>query len=137
MDEIAIIRALQQGTIAAVAASTTPALPVKYLEVDADWQEPDDGKWLELVWIPNNRTNDFWSKAKNYQGLFRLVLHWPNNGGGVYAPLSVIGSIADWFDQGKMLSGVQIVELPNFTGAIAQPSETLYPVSIRYVSFRS
>ena len=142
MNEAAIIRALQQGVTAAVAASTTPTLPVKYLEVNQDaagnpWQEPNDAKWLELVWIPNNRTGDFWGSEKNYRGLFRLVLHWPNEGGGVYAPLGVIGSIADYFHKGRMLSGVQIYEAPDFQGTIAQGSETLYPVSLRYSSYRS
>jgi hypothetical protein len=135
MNEADIISALQQGVTAAVAASTSPALPVKYLEVG--FTEPDDGKWLEIVWIPNNRTGDFWGEEKNYQGLLRLVLHWPNNGAGVYTPLGIIGSIADYFHKGRLLSGVQIYETADFTGTVANGDETLYPVSIRYQSYRS
>ena len=135
MNEPDIIRALQRGVTAAVAASTAPTLPVKYLEVP--FTEPNDGKWLEIVWIPNNRNSDFWGDEKNYQGLLRLVLHWPNSGGGVYTPLGVIGSIADYFHKGRMLSGVQIYEAADFTGSIANGDEILYPVSIRYQSYKS
>lgn len=142
MNEPDIIRALQRGVTAAVAASTAPTLPVKYVEtglLDANGAvvpEPNDGKWLEIVWIPNNRNSDFWGDEKNYQGLLRLVLHWPNSGGGVYTPLGVIGSIADYFHKGRMLSGVQIYEAADFTGTVANGDETLYPVSLRYQSYR-
>lgn len=135
MDEIDIIRALQQGVTAAVAASTSPTLPVKYLEVG--FSEPNDGKWLEIVWIPNNRNGDFWGNEKNHQGLLRLVLHWPNTSAGVYAPLGVIGSIADYFHKGRMLGSVQIYEAADFNGTIANGDETLYPVSLRYSSYKS
>jgi hypothetical protein len=134
-DESDIIRALQQGTTAAVAASTNPTLPIKYLEVT--FAEPNDGKWLEIVWIPNNRLGDYWGDEKNHQGLFRLILHWPNQGGGIYTPLGIIGSIADYFHKGRALSGVQIYEKPDFTGMVENGDETLFPVSLRYQSYKS
>lgn len=135
MDEAAIISALQKGVTAAVTASTMPALPVSYLDVD--FNVPSDQKWLELVWIPNNRLGDFWGDQKNYQGILRLVLHWPNKGMGVYPPLELLASIAGYFTKGRMLSGVQITEPPDLTGALADGDEMLYPASLRYSSFRS
>ena len=134
MNEVAILRALQQAVTAAVAASGTPALPVSY--VDVNFNTPDDGKWLEIVWLPNNLQGDFWGGEKNYRGILRLILHWPNNGSGPYGPLGTIGSVADYFTKGKMLGGiVQTYELPDSTGRIADGDDVLYPVNIRYQSY--
>jgi hypothetical protein len=130
-----ILRALQQGVTAAVAASSTPTLPVAY--IDKVFNTPEDGKWLEIVQIPNNRNGDFWNQEKNHQGLLRLILHWPKDGSGPYAPRDVIGSIGDYFHNGRLLQGVQIYEKADFTGSIPLDAENLYPVSIRYQSYRS
>lgn len=62
MHEADIIGVLQRATTAAVAASTSPTLPVAYL--DLPFTKPEDGKWLEIVWIPNNRNGDFWGVGK-------------------------------------------------------------------------
>lgn len=135
MDESAILKTLQTGVIAAVAASTLPSIPVMY--VDTEQPKPDDQKWLEVVWIPNNRTGDFWGSEKNYQGILRLVLHWPNVQSGSYTPLALIGSITDYFKVNRFLSGVEIYEIPDFTGILRDGDERLYPASIMYRSFRS
>lgn len=136
MKEAEILTALQQGVTAAVAASISPALPVSYIGVN--FTNPEDGKWLEIVWIPNNRMNDFWGDEKNYQGLLRLVLHWPNTGGGAYPPLQLLASISSYFYKGRNLTGVQIYETPDLSGSpIADGDEMLYPASLRYQSFRA
>lgn len=135
MHEADIIGVLQRATTAAVAASTSPALPVAYLDVT--FTKPDNGKWLEIVWIPNNRNGDFWGSEKNYRGIYRLILHWPKNGAGVYAPLALLGSIADYFSKDRVLTGVQIYEIPDFTGSVPMDHEVLFPVSMRYQSYRS
>jgi hypothetical protein len=135
MHEADIIGVLKRATTAAVLASTVPALPVAYL--DLPFNKPNDGKWLEIVWIPNNRTGDFWGDEKNYQGIYRLILHWPKKGDGVYVPLAALGSIADYFSKERVLSGVQIYETPDFTGSVPADGELLYPVSMRYQSYRS
>lgn len=134
MSEIAIIRALQQGVIAAVAASPTPTIPVAYLDVA--FTKPDDGIWLELVHIPANNVTDYWGNRKNFRGILRLVLHWPKTGAGVYAPLGVIDDIAGYFTVGLNLSGVQISAIPDFTGALSEDNETLYGYSVRYQSYQ-
>ena len=134
-DEGTILSALQQAVTAAVAASTDPTLSVKYLDVAHTI--PASQKWLELVHIPNNRTGDFWSNNQMHQGIFRLILHWPNEGAGIYSPLALLGSVGGYFSVGQNLSGVQIYEIPGFTGALREGNETLYPMSIRYRSYRT
>ena len=133
MSDSQVLRALQRGVTAAVAASDMPSLPVKYIETD--FSAPDDGKWLELIFIPNN-SNDFRGDEVNFRGILRLVLHWPNNGGGPYSPIETIESIVEYFPNGRVLSGVQISAKPTLTNIIPQGDETLYPVSLRYQSYR-
>lgn len=139
-NELDILSALQQAVTAAVAASGTPTLPVKYLLVGtaggAAFTPPADQKWLELVWLPNNRQGDFIGNEKNHRGIFRMVLHWPNDGGGIYAPTEVLSSICAYFTNGRLLSGVQVYATPNPTGIIEQGNEVLIPVSILYQSYR-
>lgn len=134
MKDFDILKALQQGVTAAVAASTMPALPVSYIGVK--FTKPDNGKWLELIFIPNNPEGDQWGEeAKSYRGIFRMVLHWPNDGAGVYRAGAVLASIADYFEVDRLLSGVQISG-KDITGVIFEGDETLMPVSLRYVSYR-
>lgn len=135
MHEAEILRALQEGVTAAVAASTVPTLPVAYVNVE--FEKPDDQKWLEIVWLPNNVQGDLWGDDKTYRGILRIILHWPNKGTGAYRPLGLIGSIADYFPKGILLdNNVQIYEKPDLTGLIQDGDETLFPVSLRYQSYR-
>jgi hypothetical protein len=134
LDDDVILATLQDAVAAAMAASTTPTLPVKY--IGRSWVVPDDQKWLELVFIPNN-TSDFWGNEKNYRGMFRMVLHWPNDDEGAYPPMAVLKSIASYFTKDRHLQSVQIYETPNLGGVLEDGPETLYPASLRYQSFRS
>lgn len=140
MSESAIIQALQSGVTAAVAASTSPTLPIKYIMVGTSggpaFSIPADQKWLEIVWLPNNRNGDFLGDEKNHRGILRLVLHWPNSGGGVYEPVELLASITAYFSKGRLLSGVQVYATADPTGIIEQGNEVLLPVSILYQSYR-
>lgn len=133
MEESAILRTLQAAVRDAVAQSVQPTLPISYVEVK--FTKPQDGKWLEIIYIPNNIVGGYWDDGKDYRGLLRLVLHWPTND-GPYRPLDLLGSIGDYFTNGLLLSGVQIYGIANLTGIVQEEGETLYPVSIRYQSYR-
>lgn len=133
MYDIEILKVLQTAALDAVAASTMPALPVK--PYGRTWVVPNDQKWLELVFIPNNR-EDYWGDEKNYTGMFRLILHWPNDDAGVYAPGAVITSIASYFAKDRPLQNVRIYDNPNSMGVLEEGSELLFPISIRYQCFR-
>ena len=129
-----IIDALQVAAEAAVAASSLPDLPIAYIDVNFD--PPNDGKFLELVHIPNNRENETWGEEKTYQGMFRLILHWPKDGGGTAAPMTALASISAYFSKSRELGALRITNPPNFTGKLDMPSETLYPSSLRYARFQ-
>lgn len=134
-----ILDALQKATIAAVSAVADPkikALPIKFVSAPSAFVVPNDQKYLEIVWIPNNRTNDYWGDEKNYQGLFRLILHWPNNGAGPKAPMQALASICASFSKETPLQNVRISANPDSGGVIENGSETLYPAAMRYQCFR-
>jgi hypothetical protein len=136
MTEKAIVEALQKGVIAAVAASVSPSLPVKY--IGRNFQKPSTGGWLEVIYIPNNVGNDFWGEGKRHQGLLRLMLHWNMDDKGLYTPLSTLESITSYFVKGRKFTDaaetvmVSINDNPNFLGIIEEAPEMLLTSSIRY-----
>lgn len=135
MDDGEILKVLQRAVMAAIKASPkiTGEFPVKY--IGRSWEIPDDQKWFELVFLPNNR-NDHWGNEQNYMGVMRLILHWPNDDKGAYEPLAILRSVVGYFTKGLFLQSVRIYETPSLTGVLEQGNETLYPASIRYQSFR-
>lgn len=133
LDDDIVLAALQDGVAAAITASTTPSLPVKY--IGRSWAVPDNQKWLELVFLPNN-SGDHWNDETNYRGTFRMILHWPNDDAGAYPPMAVLKSIASYFTKDRLLQNVQIYETPKLGGVLEAGAETLYPASLRYQSFR-
>lgn len=133
-NETAILSALQKGVTAAVAQSDAPTLPVRYLL--KTFIVPNNQKWLELVWLPNNSRGSFLGDEQNHRGILRIILHWPNDGGDVYAPTNLLASITRYFANGLVLSGVQIVGKPQPTGVVEDGDDTLFPVSIYYQSYR-
>lgn len=136
-----ILEALQVRTRETVAALASPlnALPVKYL--GRSFVIPNDQKYLECVHIPNNILGSTWGSEKTYQGLFRLLLHWPRDDAGAYSPVDIVNSIAAVaFIKGSILNqgaaAVHIYENPDYTGSIEAGTQTIYGVSMRYRQFK-
>lgn len=138
MNEKNILQALQTATIAAVAASTMPTLAIK--PVGRTFDIPNNGRYLEIVHIPNNVQNEFWGNSKTYRGLYRLMLHWVADDAGAYLAMETIASVASYFTKDKTFQNggisVKVYEQPDLTGVIEAPPELLFPVTIRYVSFQ-
>jgi hypothetical protein len=139
MIEKAILSALQKATTAAVAASTMPTLPVKY--IGRIFDIPNDGQYLEIVHIPNNVIGEFWAEGKTYRGLFRLILHWQIDDAGAYSSLDVLASITSYFPIGAVFQSdgvsVKVYQEPDLTSVIEDAPEMLYPVTIRYMYFQT
>lgn len=132
--EKSILQALQQKVIEAVAASTVPTLPIKF--VDVAFTIPNDQKWLELIFIPNNASDRMWGDEEVYRGILRLVLHWPNNGAGAYKPLSLISSILSSFSKDEKIGGLlQLLNKPKLMTTVQSGSENWYPATIEYTVF--
>ena len=132
--EKSILQALQQKVIEAVAASIVPTLPIKF--VDVAFTIPNDQKWLELIFIPNNASDRMWGDEEVYRGILRLVLHWPNNGAGAYKPLSLISSILSSFSKDEKIGGLlQLLNKPKLMTTVQSGSENWYPATIEYTVF--
>lgn len=129
-----ILKTLQTAVIAALAVSTLPALPVQY--VGRSLTPPADQKWLEVIFMPNNPSNGYWGDEKDYMGALRLILHWPIDDEGAYAPIAALSSICAYFSKGLWLNAVKITDVPAFSGMIEGSGELLYPATIRYNSFQ-
>lgn len=129
-----ILEAFQKAVPIALAASTTPTLPVKYLGVT--FEVPNDQRYLECVFIPNNEANMFWGNEKIYQGAFRLLLHWNIDGMGYYPPMNALASIAQYFNKSRVLERdgvrVQIYNDADFGPVLEQPPELIFPATITY-----
>lgn len=136
--ESKILEALQTAVMAAVGNSPNP--PVKYVNVDFD--PPSGQPWWEVVYIPNNVTGEFWSEGKTYQGVLRLILHWPQNNDGAYEPMNEVARIANQFQKGNKYAdsgnavNVKIQEHPNATGVIEDSPNLLLPLTVRYSCFK-
>lgn len=137
--ETDVIQSLQTSVIAAVAGSTKPTLPVKYLNVTDERVPvpPDDGsEWLELIWIPNNPPDQTWGDEKVYRGIFRMLLHWPNDGSGSYSATALMESIKSYYRK-DMLMGqkLKLLNQPRLSSVGDPSTELLLVVSLEYSSF--
>lgn len=138
MIERYILELLQKAVTANVAGTDAP--PVKML--GRNFKVPASGKWWEVIYIPNNRPNEFWSEGKTYQGILRLILHWPQNDEGIYKAMDEVKRVADRFEKGTIYNnatqGVRVVLTDNadITSIIEQPPENLIPLTIRYNCFK-
>ena len=129
-----IEKALQKAVIAAVGASDIPAFPIKAL--GRTFNIPDDQKWLELIIIPNDRSNETWGETTTYQGLLRLILHWPVDDSGVYDPINFLKSVLRFFKKDRTFNAdgmiVKILDVPSLMSILEEGKENLYPASVRY-----
>lgn len=130
-----VIDTLQVAAAEAVVNSSVPGLPIAFIDVNFD--PPENGKYLELVHVPNNGENETWGEEKTYRGMFRLILHWPKDGGGTLAPMDILASISAYFTKDRELGALRITNPPNFTGKLDMESEILYLSSLRYSRFNS
>ncbi len=136
-----ILEALQKAVILAVAASTSPTLPVKM--VGRNFTKPDSGGWLEVIEMPNNVTDEFWGSSKTYRGVLRLLFMSPMNDVGAYPSLVIAESVAGYFTKGLKLAdpgnnvAVLITDNPDFKGVIEEAPNMMLPISIRYQFFKA
>jgi hypothetical protein len=130
-----ILEALQKAVI-----NASLTIPVKY--VGRIFNPPTDGKWIEVIYIPNSLGNEYWSDGKIYKGVVRLVLHWPIDNAGAYPALDMMRNISDKFIKGSKFSDpsnnviVSIVDHPNINDVIEKAPEMLVPLTIKYSCFK-
>lgn len=138
MREADILDALCTGVATAVAGSTIPALPVMYPLRTFDI--PEDNKYIEVIQITNNRENEYWGKARTYQGILRLLLHWKNDDAGAVVPVTFLDSIAALIPKGSILrsgaASVLIYDNPDAGSMITNGSDIIFPLTLVYRDFQ-
>ena len=112
--------------------------PVKYINTNMKVKD----KFWEIVYIPNNVENEFWSSGKTYRGIMRLVLHWPQDNKGIYKPMEEAERVANGFEKGLELFDdenkvkVTITDNPDCTNVIEDEGKLLIPLTIKYICFK-
>jgi len=133
--ETDILTTLQATVTAGRNASSVPGLPISYVGVS--FNPPNDSKYLEIVHIPNDPSDVYWSNKQVYQGILRVILHWPKTGSGPYPATDLLSSIVNQFQKGTRLANdIQIYQRPKILSSLAQSNEILYPASISYKSLQ-
>lgn len=138
MIEEKILQALQTAIIAAVAGSTVPTMPIKPVGITGP--STDVQKWIEIIHLPNNPTDEFWGDSRTYIGAIRLILHWPVDSTGAYPAMRYLDELASKFTKDKIFRNgdvaVQITDIPDASAPIETGAELLFPVSLPYRCFR-
>lgn len=139
MIEADISTALYKGVSDAL-ISAAITLPVAY---PGRQFVPPDTAWIEVVQITNNIANELWGNGRTYQGLLRVLLHYPANDDGAIPATAILDTIAN---QPTMLKGVQlrsgaavvtIYDHPDRGSMIVDDKRggLIFPLTLRYRDF--
>ena len=136
MTESKIIKTLQAKALEVIDDKNVKCININF-------NPPVDKKWWEIVYIPNNPENEFWSgQDKTYRGLFRLLLHWPQKSQGIYKPMEEVERVANGFPKDLELFSedntvkVIITDTPNVTNIVEDRPQLLIGLTIKYTCFK-
>jgi hypothetical protein len=132
MIEDQILQQLQDRVKFARDNCSRPDLPIKF--IGGVWDEEVNAPYLEIVMLTNNPDDKTWGTEKFYAGIFRMLLHWSIDASGAYVPTRLAQQLAGAFVKGDRYGPVKISAMPNLSGPIDGPMETLYAIGIRYES---
>lgn len=126
------------STIAAVVAtSSIPALPIMFPL--RTFPIPNDNKYIEVIQIRNNNSNEYWDIGKTYQGIVRLLLHWKNDDAGIIVPQRFLAEIALQIPKGSVLrSGAAVVMIydnPDAGSFVTNGQDCFFPLTLLYRDF--
>ncbi len=133
MKDTQILSLLQKEIIKAV----DDVLPIKYL--GKNQPSVSDSKWWEIIYIPSNVSDEFWGSEKTYRGIFRLLLHWPQDNAGIYGPVEEATRVANSFKKGLQITDdditITITDNPDITGVVEDLPNLIIPLTIKYNCF--
>ena len=129
-----VITALQSSVISAVAQSTMPSIPMDFININ--FTPPDNNKWIETIYLPNPPSDSTWGNERIYRGFYRIILHWPNDGGGSYDAADLAESIMSKFDKGVRLNKtLNLLNQPRVVSMPETEKELVFVISLEYSSF--
>lgn len=131
-----VLRALLDHVAALV---FSPPLPVSYPEPgegadgEAGFEPPEDRKYLEVQFFPNDPAWRGLSAGKMDQGLLQIGVVWPKRQ-GLIAPLEVVGVVeAHFAKETTLFHGgfkVTVTSDPSHSAALDEPDAVKIPVTI-------
>lgn len=136
MIESKIIKCLQKRAIDVIGSDKN----IKCINVNYD--PAVDKTWYELIYIPNNYEDEFWTDtAQTYRGIFRILMHYPQKSQGIYKPLEEIERIANGFPKNLELYSddnsvkVMITDIPKVSNIIEDRPQLMIGLTIKYHCF--
>lgn len=136
MIESKIIKCLQKRAIDVIGSDKN----IKCININ--YNPPADETWYELIYIPNNYEDEFWTDtAQTYRGIFRILMHYPQKSQGIYKPLEEIERIANGFPKNLELYSednsvkVMITDLPKVSNIIEDRPQLMIGLTIKYHCF--
>lgn len=136
MTESKIIKTLQARALEVINDKNVKCININF-------NPPVDKKWWEVVYIPNNPDNEFWSgQDKTYRGIFRLLLHWPQKSQGIYKPMEEVERVAEGFPKDLELFSedntvkVILTDTPDVTTIVEDRPQLMIGLTIKYTCFK-
>lgn len=136
--EADITNALQTKIIAVAQASSISEIPLQMAL--RTFNAPQNQKWIEVIQIRNNPSNENWGVERTYAGVLRVLLHWPLDDAGVITPLQYLEEYAAAIPKGTIIrsgqAAVQITDNPDISSEIVDGTKIIIPLTLRYRNFR-
>lgn len=132
-------RYVLEALMAKVAAAIADVHPAKYPLTTIN--PPSSHPWWEILYLPNNPDGEFWGDEKTYQGIVRLILHYPMKN-EVFDAMDEVSRVSDQIKKGELLQDagrnvtVKISEEPDTGAPMEEAPEALIPLTVRYTSFK-
>lgn len=117
-------------------AAINNALPTKWPL--RTFNIPSDGKWFEVLQIRNNPSDRYFGDEKIYQGIARILLHWPSDDSGALAPVRALETVAALIPKGQISFPpvrVTLTETPDITDAVEDGADNIFALTMRYQCF--
>lgn len=115
--------------------SLSASLPVAYPNVL--FNPPDNGKYLECIFIPFEPVNQTFDGIAAYTGIFRIGVYWPS-GEGEVKPMAICDEIAALFPfNTKLTNGsttITLTKQPSITTVSSDARRLLKSVNLTYLA---
>lgn len=127
-----IEKALFEHVLALILA---PSLPIQFPNLT--FPQPDNGRWLEIVHLPNDVLDTLWDTENPgvHRGLLRILVHYSSDIGTVVVA-NIIDRICAHFAKGTTLESdgvrVRVTSQPSNASWVRTKDETFMPVTVSY-----
>lgn len=131
--EIDVLRGIIGAAVSAIGSSFPIQAPGRV------FTKPNDGKYIELILIEDDNSNETWGNEELFSGDIRLILHWPLDDTGIYSPATEIVTLKGFFPKGRRIvygdANLLISDVPRTINAVEGDTDMLYSLVVPYQFF--